>query len=338
MASLADALEYQQKRQQMLNSLNDQPTDLEKAVQDQFGMQPNVDRAALLPYKSKDKGWVAPEAVYQLAKLLASPATALKGGNISNQEAIEAGNTLSGFMTPAGLASKIEPATARIVGPAQARTLSTKLELPTHEDFHAAIQNTPGAEITPEGLKLSVLRQQLPDQAGAESVRTGVFYLLASDPKKHVYSGKYGYGGAEKHKGETLLKRPLFVKGATGGNAPAQAYDQLMGKGAYESMRRDAIGVFNARDKIGATMDVLNKYGANPDLAHEIVRNSKVVNQLPYAIQENIVAHAVRNAGYDGVLGYSKTKTGPRLSELFDTRELTYPAEGMEPDIHEAYW
>jgi hypothetical protein len=114
MASLADALEYQQKRQQMLNSLNDQPTDLEKAVQDQFGMQPNVDRAALLPYKSKDKGWVAPEAVYQLAKLLASPATALKGGNISNQEAIEAGNTLSGFMTPAGLASKIEPGMANM--------------------------------------------------------------------------------------------------------------------------------------------------------------------------------------------------------------------------------
>ena len=31
MASLADALAYQQKRQQMLNALNDQPTDLEKS-------------------------------------------------------------------------------------------------------------------------------------------------------------------------------------------------------------------------------------------------------------------------------------------------------------------
>ena len=114
MASLADALAYQAKRSQYMDDMTEQPSDLEKAVQDQFGMQPNMDRGALLPYKSKDKGWVAPEAAYQLAKLLASPSVAMHGGNISPQEAIESGNTLSGFMTPAGLLSKPSPAMARM--------------------------------------------------------------------------------------------------------------------------------------------------------------------------------------------------------------------------------
>ena len=114
MASLADALAYQAKRSQYVDDMTEQPSDLEKAVQDQFGMQPNMDRGALLPYKSKDKGWVAPEVAYQLAKLLASPSVAMHGGNISPQEAIESANTLSGFMTPAGLLSKPSPAMARM--------------------------------------------------------------------------------------------------------------------------------------------------------------------------------------------------------------------------------
>ena len=114
MASLADLLAYQAKRSQYMDDMTEQPSDLEKAVQDQFGMQPNMDRGALLPYKSKDKGWVAPEVAYQLAKLLASPSVAMHGGNISPQEAIESANTLSGFMTPAGLLSKPSPAMARM--------------------------------------------------------------------------------------------------------------------------------------------------------------------------------------------------------------------------------
>ena len=114
MASLADALAYQAKRSQYVDDMTAHPSDLEKAVQDQFGMQPNMDRGALLPYKSKDKGWVAPEVAYQLAKLLASPSVAMHGGNISPQEAIESANTLSGFMTPAGLLSKPSPAMARM--------------------------------------------------------------------------------------------------------------------------------------------------------------------------------------------------------------------------------
>lgn len=89
-------------------------TPLEDVVQQQFGLEPNLDRAALLPYKSKDKGWIAPAALYDIAKLVASPIAALHGKYISPEEAVQSGITLGSPTTAAGLLSKAEPATARM--------------------------------------------------------------------------------------------------------------------------------------------------------------------------------------------------------------------------------
>ena len=47
----------------------------------------------------------------------------------------------------------------------------------------------------------------------------------------------------EQIKGLTLLRRPLCVKGATGGRAPMLAYDLIKGKGAYENMRKQVLVV-----------------------------------------------------------------------------------------------
>ena len=91
-----------------------EPTDLEQAVQEQFGLEPNLDRATLLPYKSKDKGWIAPEALYQAAKLVASPITALHGKYISPEETVQGALTLGSPSTAAGLVSKAEPGMARM--------------------------------------------------------------------------------------------------------------------------------------------------------------------------------------------------------------------------------
>jgi hypothetical protein len=217
-------------------------------------------------------------------------------------------------------------------------------KLPDHPDFAAAVANTPGAQVTPDGLLMKVARRQAAEVEGQQAIRTGVFYLPEGDPRMKHYGGKGGYGGTEKYSGDTLLKNPLFVKGATGGKAPEAAYDQLVGKGAYEAMRRDVLNVLNAfawggnrASKIEAIKSALQKYGGDPNMAHELVEASRAGNTLPYAIQEHIVAHAVRKAGYDGVLGYSKGKTGPFLSELFDVREQTYPSNVIEPQIHDAY-
>lgn len=242
-------------------------------------------------------------------------------------------------------------APAGIVAPAVARQLRMPTNLPTDETFTKAVQNTPGAQVTQEGLLMRVQRSQKPEQAGEESVRTGVFYLPEGSASAKYYkqgkSGESTYGGSENVAGETLYKNPIFVKGATGGKAPEAAYDQLIGKGAYQKMRSDVLGSYgysaNQSQKIEAIQGILQKYN-NLDaddaynMAYNIVTNSKSGNTLPYAIQENIVAHAIRNAGYDAVLGYSKKKTGdPFLSEVFDVREAAYPTRQGDFRLREEF-
>ena len=165
-----------------------------------------------------------------------------------------------------------------------------------------------------------------------ESVRGGVFYLPEGAAQgKHYSTGRNGYGGSEKIAGETLVSNPLFVKGATGGKAPEAAYDQLIGKGAYQLMRNDALktyGRFGGPDyqRVELVSEFLQKYAPElEDQAANIVANSKQGNQLAYALQEAAAGSAVRNAGHDAILGYSKGKQGPFLSELFDVRESHYP-------------
>lgn len=234
---------------------------------------------------------------------------------------------------------------AGIVKPELARTLATKTGLPTAPEFAAAVQNTPGAAIQDGALSMRLMRSQKPEQALEPSVRGGVFYLPEGAAQgKHYSTGRNGYGGGEKITGETLISNPLFAKGGTGGKAPASAYDSLMGKGAYESMRTDALkslGGWNASpsEKVAGVKSFLDKYAPElSDQAYYIVQSSRNGNQLPYALQEAAVGSAVRNAGHDAVLGYSKGKSGPFLSEVFDVRERSYPDKfGSPADVWEQY-
>jgi hypothetical protein len=239
---------------------------------------------------------------------------------------------------PAGLLQDLSQGVRSNVVPVDiAKRIDMPVSLPQSKEFLRAVENEPSAKITEEGLLLNLKRLQNPEQSGMESVRTGVFYLpegQASGLKN--YKGKTGYGGTEPIDGETLYKNPLFVKGATGGKAPEAAYDQLIGKGAYQQMRNEVLKSYgynaNQFQKIEAVQGLLEKYN-NLDsddaynMAYNIVTNSKIGNTLPYAVQENIVANAVRNAGYDAVLGYSKGRgdKGEFFSEVFDVREYSYP-------------
>jgi hypothetical protein len=236
-----------------------------------------------------------------------------------------------------GPLAAITPQSMRIVPTDVAKRIDMPVNLPTSKEFMKAVENEPSAQITEQGLLMNLKRMQTPEQSGMESVRTGVFYLPEGQAAnlKH-YKGKTGYGGAESIEGETLYKNPLFVKGATGGKAPEVAYDQLMGKGAYQNMRSEVLNSYgynsNQSQKIESIQGLLEKYnGLDSDdaynMAYNIVSNSKGGNTLPYAVQENIVANAVRNAGHDAVLGYGKGRgdKGEFLSEVFDLREATYP-------------
>lgn len=223
---------------------------------------------------------------------------------------------------------------AGVVSPKVAKTLNISKSLPNDDIFLDAVRNTPGANITEDGLSLRISRSQRPEQGMQESVRGGVFYLPeGSAQAKHYSTGRNGYGGSEKISGETLVRNPLFVKGATGGKAPEAAYDTLIGKGAYEAMRRDALNVNWGRNapagKGGPSVDeFLDKYA--PELSgygSYILENSKQGNQLAYALQEAAVGSAARKAGHDVILGYSKGRNGKGhfISEIFDVRESHYP-------------
>lgn len=220
---------------------------------------------------------------------------------------------------------------AGIVAPDVARGLNTVRNIPKDELFSSAVTNTPGAQLTEDGLLMRLQRGQDANQSNKASVRGGVFYLPEGAAQAKYYTtGKNGYGGTEKIAGETLLQNPLFVKGATGGKAPEAAIDQLLGKGTYQSIRTDALSTMGyglpTSENVKRVSDFLGKYAPElQDQAAYIVQNSAKGNQLPYALQEAAVGSAVRNAGHDAVLGYSKGKTGPFLSEVFDVRESHYP-------------
>ena len=247
---------------------------------------------------------------------------AAASGGTKPQYSEEMVNQLLGTITPFGM-----------VSPKAAASLLTKRTLPEGQLFKDAVSNTPNASISEEGLRMRVQRNQLPEQGLQDSVRGGVFYLPeGAAAAKHYSTGRNGYGGGEKITGETLINNPMFVKGATGGKAPELAYDTLVGKGAYQEMRRAALDVNWGRKTGGGTSveDFIAKYA--PELAGQgeyILANSKQGNQLAYALQEAAVASAARNAGHDAVLGYSvgrgANKGKPNISEVFDVREMNYP-------------
>ena len=231
---------------------------------------------------------------------------------------------------------------AGIVSTDLARKLSTARSLPQSETFRQAVSNTPGASITEEGLQMPLQRGQKIEQEMAPSVRGGVFYLPKGAAQGKHYSKDSGaYGGSKKVTGETSIANPLFVKGATGGKSPEQAYIELMGKDAFKALQDELMGVMSYGNK-NVRADVssfLSRYAPElEDYADYIVDNSKQGNQLRYALQEAAIGSAARNAGHDAIVGYSKKKTGePFISEVFDVREVNYPSQNIEPEVFEKF-
>lgn len=204
-------------------------------------------------------------------------------------------------------------------------------KMPTDEAFLDAVRNTPGASIVDDGIIIDLERWQRPEQDNEASVRTGVFYLPRGASQSRYYRGGTGfYGGPVHFTGETLLKAPLAVKGATGGNVPLKAYEALFGREAAKKLEEDCESImrpYQRSAKANRAMDVYYEYLPYADDDYmdfsTLEINSREGNQLRYAVQENIIAHAVREAGYDSVVGFNRGK----ITEVFDVREAHYPSE-----------
>jgi hypothetical protein len=267
-------------------------------------------------------------------------------GGMASGASFERGleNAMAGRAHPVRTAQRALGNAMGIVSIDTAKKLNTKTKIPEMPELYDAVKNTEGAEITKDGLIVDLKRQQHPDQGQDYSVRTGVFYQPKGSKNKFSYTGRHGYGGSELIEGKTLLKRPMVVKGATGGKAPQVAYDKINGKGAYEKMRQDALRIVMKHNKNTRGADIYNfldKYGADTDIYWKLeeLENITKGNNLAYALQENIVANSLRQNGYDSIVGYSKQRNGNHfLSEVFDLRETTYPSrEDPEGRIHQLF-
>lgn len=199
----------------------------------------------------------------------------------------------------------------------------------TLDMLRAAIGNTAGAEMSDDVVRLAMSRRQRPEQSGQRSVRGGVFWLPEEkSPWSRHYTGKHGYGGQQTKTAAGEFRNPVVVSAGTGGRGPAIAYDAVRGKGAYDAMRNEVLRAmpYGRRMNVDEVRSLLKRFGGNADLAPDITAHSQAGNTLPYAIQENIVAHALKEAGHDAVIAYSKHRGSPRLSEVFDLTRTVYPA------------
>jgi hypothetical protein len=200
------------------------------------------------------------------------------------------------------------------------------------ERLMRAIANTPGASAVDEGLVLDLLRRQKPEQGGMPSVRGGTFWMPSlDDPLRAMYTGRSGYGGSHiiKRTGERF-ENPIVAEAASGGRVPQLAMDAVTERGTYDAMRDEVLKQlvgkhWNTKPTVEEIMQLLRRFGGDPDLAGDILQFSRQGNQLPYAIQENVAGNVIRNAGHDAAVGYSPRRM--RLSEVFDLRPsaATYP-------------
>ena len=291
-------------------------------------VQGGVLNPASAPYQ---EGYEQGEPVAIAAMAVPAYATALRAG------APKAYNALENYMTKTGGISNIVP-------PNVANSMGMATTLPKDDIFSQAVANTPSARMSEEGLYLNLMRKQKPQQAMTESVRSGVFYLPEGSANIKHYGGSTSYGGTDKITGETLYKNPLFVKGATGGKAPEAAYAQLTDKDQLKLLQADVMKAISGPQDIKYDLveQFLNKHAPDlSDYASYIYDNSRKGNQLRYALQEAAVAQKVRDAGYDAVIGHSKGKQGPFISEVFDIRESHYPNQygdfQLNPKFEEMY-
>jgi hypothetical protein len=74
-------------------------TDIEHAVQEATGMKPGLRRASVLPFSTDENGanhLAAPQFVYDLAKAFVTPGTAMRGGNVSDEDVLNMALNVTG--------------------------------------------------------------------------------------------------------------------------------------------------------------------------------------------------------------------------------------------------
>jgi hypothetical protein len=248
--------------------------------------------------------------------------------------------TINGVHVFIGEGGKIEKGPKDLIGKkpselgSKAEAGEPKLGLDaSRSDFNEAVANTKGTKLEGKQLTVDLVRYQKAGQAGEESTRTGVFFLV-KDSVKGDYAKGGTSGGSKEFEHTGTYENPLVVQARDGGDGPMRAYDAIKGDGSAEAMNRDV-----TKSMYGATKDyyptnenmtsqaqaMLTKYGGDASMASRIVEVDK---QPALAVVENIIAHAVRGEGHDAVVSYDRIRgKGLKLTEVFDLKMKNYPGE-----------
>jgi hypothetical protein len=214
-----------------------------------------------------------------------------------------------------------------------------KLEmLPIDDVYKQAIANTPGANLSENGLELPVIRYQKTTQANKPTTRGGVFYGVGNSAE--LFSGVENTmpGGSQKITGQTKLQNPFFAVGTDLAGASVDAFKKLNPE-KYKEVDDESVKIFFRTSKNNWEESIKNffeKYA--PDQKPNI---NKIINAHPYQKQltliESALAQELQNKGYDSMVGVygAGTKTfegktplpeqNPTIFEIFDVREATYP-------------
>ena len=173
-------------------------SDIERGVQQVTGMKPGLHRGSILPFATDEKGanhLAAPQFVYDLAKAFVGPGTAMRGGNVSDEDVLNMALNFTG----GGLGA------SHVAGPA-VRGGEHVLGMGVKPKYTVIHGGTDFVDINPAKFGSG-------EPGGIRPLGKGLYGGLARSPEElqsavelaRVYANKYGKGTPTLHAFEADL-------------------------------------------------------------------------------------------------------------------------------------
>lgn len=277
-----------------------QPPTVDNAVYQAFGMQPNMDRLNLLPRYDKKVGWVAPNALYQLARAFMTPSVGFRGGEVTPEDALNFGMSVMG--TSAGVSRAVPKAVPK--GPVAG--MNVYHGSPHNFDAFdmSKIGTGEGAQAYGHGLYVA----ESPDVAGSYATRlthtTGEEATIGGKKLSELYNHFYDRANrAPQAQAGGLYERAGVLE------------DLMLHKTPQEVLKNAAENGYSKETLDWISRDVIPNYKRLGNLYHVDLPDSAISNMLdwdkPLSQQPEAVQTALKaDPGFASMLrSYNKKAT-----------------------------